>query len=43
MEVDHSWPVITLSFKKENNNWGSSEMAKLILNPLNVIREDSQA
>lgn len=43
MEVDCSWAVITVSLKKEKNNWGSSEMATVILNPLNVTGEYSQA
>jgi len=43
MEADHSWAVTTVSLKKGKNNWGHSEMAKVILNPLNEIREYSRA
>lgn len=42
-QVDHSQAVITVNLKKEKNNWGSSEMTKVILNPLDVITEYSQA
>lgn len=43
MQVDYSQAVITVNLKKEKNNWGSSEMTKVILNPLDVITEYSQA
>lgn len=30
MQVDHSQAAITVNLKKEKNNWGSSEMTKVI-------------